>query len=76
MTRGKFDRDGAGGKEAVGMEYCSINIRDGSELKLARSRENSSYSESKFPVFLLSNNSNKSIFNAYNFLKVEYFLIK
>ena len=35
LARGKFDRGGEGGSEAVGMEYYSINLRDGSELKLA-----------------------------------------
>ena len=35
----KFDRDGKGGREALGMGYCSINMWDGSELKLAWSRE-------------------------------------
>ena len=28
-------RDGEGDREALGMEYCSINIKDGSEPELA-----------------------------------------
>ena len=30
LARVKFDRDGEGGREALGMENCSINILDGS----------------------------------------------
>ena len=26
VTRGKFDRDRGGSREAVGIKYCSINI--------------------------------------------------
>ena len=35
------------------MGFCSINIRDGLELKLAWSRKNSTYFENSFPIFLL-----------------------
>ena len=35
LARGMFDRDGKGGRKALGMEYYSINILDGSKLKLA-----------------------------------------
>ena len=28
LARGKFDRHGEGGREAVGMGYCSISIYD------------------------------------------------
>ena len=35
LSRVKFDRDDEGGREALGMENCSINISDGSELRLA-----------------------------------------
>ena len=31
LVREKFDKDGKGGREAVGMGCCSINIWDGSE---------------------------------------------
>ena len=36
---GGNDRDRKGGREALGMGYCSIIVLDGSELKLAWSRE-------------------------------------
>ena len=35
LARVKFDRDVEGGKEAVGMGNCNINILVGPELKLA-----------------------------------------
>ena len=35
IARVKFDRDVEGEREALGMRKCSINILDGSELKLA-----------------------------------------
>ena len=57
LARVKFDRDGGGGREILGVGCCSINIWDRSELKLARSRESSPYFENNFPIFLLSGNS-------------------
>ena len=42
LTRAKFDRDGEGGKEALGMRNCSINLLNGSELELAWSKKSSS----------------------------------
>ena len=35
LARVKFDRDGEGGREALGLGNRSINISDGSELGLA-----------------------------------------
>ena len=54
MAKVKFDRVGEQGSEALGMENCSINIWDGSDLELALSKNNSSYFENNFPIFLLS----------------------
>ena len=47
----KFDRDGEGGREALGVGKCSINIWDGSELELAWSKKSSSYLENNFSVY-------------------------
>ena len=33
LARVKFDRDGEGGREALGMGNCSINVWDGSKLE-------------------------------------------
>ena len=71
LNRGEIDRDDERFREIVGKGYCSINIWDGSEMKLAWSRENSSY----FPIFLLSGNSNTSIFKVCNILRWAYFLV-
>ena len=38
LARVKFGRDGEGGRKALGMGKFSINIWDGSELKLAWSK--------------------------------------
>ena len=62
LARVKFDRDGEGGREALGMGNCSINIWDGSDLELAWSKKSSSSFENNFPIFLLFGNSNTSIF--------------
>ena len=35
LTRVKFDRDGEGSREAIGMRNCSINILNGSDQELA-----------------------------------------
>ena len=35
LVRVKFDRDGEGDREALGMTNCCMNILDGSELELA-----------------------------------------
>ena len=63
LARVKFDIDGKWGREALGMRYCAINICDGSELKLAWSRKNSSSFEENRPTILLSGNSNTAYFN-------------
>ena len=54
LTRLKFDRDGEEGREVLGMGDRSINIWDGLEVVLARSKKSSSYFENKFPILLLS----------------------
>ena len=41
MARLKFDRDGVGHREALGMVNCTINIWDESELELAWSKKRS-----------------------------------
>ena len=46
----KFDRDGEGCMEAVGMRNCSLDIWDGSELELARSKKSNSYFEKNMPI--------------------------
>ena len=35
LTRVKFDRDGEGSREAIGMRNCSINILNESDQELA-----------------------------------------
>ena len=58
----KLDRDSKGGREVVGVGYCSSNTWNWLELKLALSRKRSSYYENNFPIFLLSGNLNTSVF--------------
>ena len=62
----KFNRDGKGGGEALGMVYCSSNIWNVLELKLDWSRKSISYFENNFPKYVvitnLSGNSNRSNF--------------
>ena len=36
--------------EAVGMRNCSLDIWDGSELELARSKKSNSYFEKNMPI--------------------------
>ena len=48
LARVKFDRDNEWGREVLGVENCSINIWDGSELELAWSKKSSSYFENNF----------------------------
>ena len=59
MARVKFGRDGEGNRKALDMGNCSVNIWDGSEFELAWSKKSSSYFENYFPIFLLSDISNK-----------------
>ena len=51
MSRVKFDRDGEGGREALDMGNCSINIWDGLELELALFKKNNLYFENNSPIF-------------------------
>ena len=62
MAKVKLDRDGEGGREALAMGNCSIDIWDGSELELALSKKNSSNFENNFPICLLAGILNVSIF--------------
>ena len=62
MARVKFCRDCEGGRKALVMGNCSINIWDGSELELAWSKKSSSCFENYFPIFLLYDVSNTLIF--------------
>ena len=66
LAKVKFDRNGKGGREALGMGYCSCHIWNELELKLAWSRKNISYFENNAPIFLLSSNSNTSVFKLYD----------
>ena len=62
MARVNFGRDGEGGRIALDMGKCSINIWDRSELELAWSKKNSSYFENNFPIFLLPDILNTLVF--------------
>ena len=53
-----WGKDGDGGREALGMVNCSVNIWDRSKLELAWPKESSLYFENKYPIFLLSGISN------------------
>ena len=61
MAKAKYHKDGEGGREALVVKNCGINIWDGLELKLVWSKKSSSYIENYFPIFLLSGISNTSI---------------
>ena len=62
LAKIKFNRDGEGGREALAMGNCSLDIWDGSELELAWSKKNSSNFEDNFPIFSLSGILSASIF--------------
>ena len=62
LAKIKFDRDGEGGRKALGMVNCSINISHESKLELAWSKKSSSYFESNFPIFSLSGVLNTGTF--------------
>ena len=49
-----LDKNREGGRKALDMGDCSINISDGSELELTLSKKGSSYFESNFQIFLFS----------------------
>ena len=68
LAKVKFDRVGEEGSEALGMENCSINIWDGSDLELALSKNSSSYFENNFPIFLLSSILNSSIHRVHRYI--------
>ena len=53
----------------------SINISDGSELDLAWSKKSSLYIKNNFPIFLLPDISNTSIFKEIDFLRRVNFLV-
>ena len=61
MSKVKFDRSGEGGREALGLGNCGINISNGSELELDWSKKSRTYFENNFPIFLLSGIFNTSI---------------
>ena len=71
----KFDRDGEGGREALGMGNCSINIQDKLELELASSKKSSSSFANNFPILLLPGISNSSIFKMCDVLNRVNFLV-
>ena len=75
LTRVKFDRDGEGGREALGMGNCSIIIWYGSELESAWSKKDTLYFENNFPTFLLSGILNPSIFKVCDVLHWVNFLV-
>ena len=75
LTRVKFDRDGEGGREALGMGNCSIIIWYGSELESAWSKKGTLYFENNFPTFLLSGILNPSIFKVCDVLHWVNFLV-
>ena len=69
VDSGKFYRDGEGGREALGIENCSIIISDSSELKLAWSKKSSSCFVNNFQIFLLFGILNRSIFKVRDVLR-------
>ena len=52
FSKAKLDRKGEEGRQNIEMEYFSIDIWDGSELKLAWFGKNSSYFENNFLIDL------------------------
>ena len=74
LDRVKLDRDLKGGREALGVGYCSINIWDVSEQEWAWSKKNSSYFENS-QIFLLSGISNTSICKVRDVLPWVNFLL-
>ena len=53
LARVKFDRDGEGGREDLGMGNCSINIWNRWELELAWSKRSSSYLNQSSNFFII-----------------------
>ena len=62
LARAKLDRDGEGGREALGMVNCYINIWGGSELELRLIREKQFKFWKQFSTLLLSGISSTSVF--------------
>ena len=50
------------------MSKCGIDVWDRSELELAWSKKSSSYFKNKFPIFLLPEILNTSIFKLFDVL--------
>ena len=71
LARVKFDRDGVGGREALGLGNRSINIWDGSELGLAWYKKSSSYFKNNFLIFSLS--GMRDVLHWVNFLVLKTF---
>ena len=71
----KLDRDGKGGREALGMLCCGSNNWNELELKLASSGKSNSYFENNFPIFSLSGNLNISLFKVCHVLHWALFLV-
>ena len=63
-----LDKNSEGGRKALDMGDCSINISDGSELELTLSKKISSYFESNFQIFLFSCISKTSILKVHDVL--------
>ena len=77
LTRVKFERDGEGGRKAVGMGNCCIIIWDGSELELDWSKKGTLYFENNFSTFLLSGILNSSVFKVCDVLHwVNFWVMK
>ena len=68
FSEAKLDRDSKGAREEMGMEWCGINIWDRPELKLDWFGKYSLFFENNFWIFLLSRNSDTSIFKVYGVL--------
>ena len=71
----KLNRNGKGSRKVVGMEDCSINILDPSELELAWSWKSSSYFEKKFLICLLFGILYTSMFKVHDVLHWLDFLV-
>ena len=68
LAMSNLDKNSEGGRKALDMGDCSINISDGSELELTLSKKISSYFESNFQIFLFSCISKTSILKVHDVL--------
>ena len=75
MHRVIFDRYREGGREALGIESCSIGIWVESDLGIAWSKKSSSFFENNFPIFFLSGISNTSILKIHDISHWINFLV-